>query len=121
MRVAEMLRPIAAAVLRLMISSNSVASWIGRSVPGAVEDAVDVTRRALEQDTEIGALGNEPAGRNVFSIWVDGRQPASGQRRRDLVSLGQQERVGRDQDRIRARLVQPKQGALDLIAVPDLD
>src|SRR6266567_5812237 len=47
---------------------------IGR--PGAVEDAVDVTRRALEQDTEIGALGNEPAGRNVFSIWVDGRQSA---------------------------------------------
>src|SRR6266700_7303274 len=32
---------------------------IGR--PGAVEDAVDVTRRALEQDTEIDALGNEPA------------------------------------------------------------
>jgi hypothetical protein len=31
MRVGGMLRPIAAAVFKLMISSNSVASWIGRS------------------------------------------------------------------------------------------
>ncbi len=31
MRVGGMLRPIAVAVLKLMINSNSVASWIGRS------------------------------------------------------------------------------------------
>src|SRR6266516_3628511 len=64
--------------------------------PGALEDAVDVARRALEQDTEIGALGNEPAGLNVYSIRVDGRQPAPGHRRHYCVSPGQQESVGGD-------------------------
>jgi hypothetical protein len=62
-------------------------------------------------------MDDEAPGCGEFPNRIDSRKLTPGHRRRDLASLGQQEIVGRDQNRIGARPVQPNEGALDLITV----
>src|SRR5262245_37139546 len=66
-------------------------------------------------------MDDETPGRGEFPNRIDSRKLTPGHRRRDLASLRQHEIVGRDQNRIGARPVQPNESALDLITVVDLN
>src|SRR5439155_2554761 len=83
----------------------------------ALDDTIDVARRALGQDAEIGTVNDEAAGRGIFPEWVDGGELTLGQRRGDLAALSHEDEVGRNQNAIGASLYQTPQGALDLVLV----
>jgi putative ABC transport system substrate-binding protein len=70
---------------------------------------------------EFAAAGGLMSYGNSVTDACRRRKLTPGHRRRDLASLGQHEIVGRDQNRIGARPVQPNEGALDLITVVDLN
>ena len=88
---------------------------------GALQNPVGVARGTLEQNAEIRAVDYEAAHFGIFPKRVDSRELALYQRSRNLSALAEQERVGRDQNSARQRLVQSRQSRLDPTAAVDVE
>src|SRR6516225_7641772 len=111
--VAGTSRPIALAVLRLITSSYLVGACTGRSAGFSPLNAIDIAGGAAELVHIIRTVGNEAAGGDHVTKWIDRRQFVPSRERNDQVTSNHRISTSRhDQAAIR-RAGEGRHGALD--------
>src|SRR5215469_5384121 len=73
------------------------------------DNPINVSSRALKQNTEICAVYDQSADLGVFTKWVDGGKLASRHRCRDLGTLAEKQSIGRNQYSVRMCLIEVPQ------------
>src|SRR5262249_1847312 len=94
-------RPSALAVLRLSTRSYLAGACTGRSA-GAVQDAIDITRRAPPLFEPVNSVGQQAAEFSEVTVRINGRETIASSQRCDLRAMDDQVRIRRhDQATIR--------------------